>query len=118
MRQTCLNTVGPELAELQAAARPIPPCDRSEFLRDVAVKLSRIIPSLVLGIIGRVTAKLQRAHLNMPRRGNYVGSKWAELIFNFPTMGKLEWVAPCGRCPREALAFLAIVAIMVALAVC
>lgn len=75
MRQTCLNTVGPELAELQAAARPIPPRDRSEFLRDVAVKLSRY-PELGPGIIGRVTAKLQRAHLNMPRRGNHVGSKW------------------------------------------
>ena len=103
-----------------AGCRPSdPPRDRSEFLRDVAVKLSRY-PELGPGIIGRVTAKLQRAHLDMPRRGNHVEQVGLKGIFNFPTMGKLEsgprHVADVRN--REALAFLAIVAIMVALAVC
>jgi hypothetical protein len=27
-------------------------------------------------VIHRVTAKIQRAHLNTPRGGNHVGGKW------------------------------------------
>ena len=58
---------------LQAAARPIPPCDRDGFLRDVAAELARY-PELGPGIIARVTAKLQRQHL-APRLSNNSG-KW------------------------------------------
>jgi hypothetical protein len=63
-----------ELAAVMEAARPIPPRDRDQFLRDVAAELARY-PELGPGIIGRVTAKIQRQHLNAPSIRS-VGSKW------------------------------------------
>jgi len=65
----------PELAAIVEAARPIHPRERDAFLRAVAVELGRY-PELGPGVIGRVVAKVQRENLNMPRRGNHVGSKW------------------------------------------
>jgi hypothetical protein len=47
----------------------------SEFLREVVAELAKY-PELGPGVIGRVTARLQREHLNTPRRGNHVGSKY------------------------------------------
>jgi hypothetical protein len=84
-----------ELAAVMTAAAPIPPRDRDQFLRDVASELSRY-PELGPGIVGRVTAKTQRQHL-APR----VWHNW-----------------PCGAMSESAaLAFIVIVALMVALAV-
>jgi hypothetical protein len=84
-----------ELAAVMTAAAPIPPRDRDQFLRDVASELSRH-PELGPGIVGRVTAKIQRQHL-APR----VWHNW-----------------PCGAMSEsEALAFIVIVTLMVALAV-
>ena len=44
---------------IMSAAAPIPPRDRDQFLRDVAVELSRC-PELGPGLIGRVVNELQR----------------------------------------------------------
>jgi hypothetical protein len=63
-----------ELAAVMDAARPIPPRDRDQFLRDVANELARY-PEVGPGVIGRVVAKTQRAHL-APRTGHNVGSKY------------------------------------------
>ena len=62
-----------ELAAVMAAAKPLQPHQRSEFLQAVAVELSRY-PELGPGIIGRVTSRLQRAHL--APRTYHTGSKW------------------------------------------
>jgi hypothetical protein len=62
-----------ELAIVMQAAAPLLPRDRDEFLRDVAVELSRYV-ELGPGIVGRVVAKL-RQHLNPPSHRNGV-SKW------------------------------------------
>jgi hypothetical protein len=56
------------------AARPIPPRDRDQFLRDVAAELAKY-SELGPGIIGRVTAKLQRQHL-APRAFRNGVTKW------------------------------------------
>jgi hypothetical protein len=63
-----------ELAAIMEAARPIPPRDRDQFLRDCAAELARY-PELGPGIIGRVVGKLQRQHLNGPRDLRGVGGK-------------------------------------------
>jgi hypothetical protein len=63
-----------EMAAVIDAARPIPPRDRSAFLRDVVAELQKC-PELGPGIIGRVVAKVQRQHL-APRVGRNVGSKY------------------------------------------
>ena len=55
-----------ELQIVMEAARPTPPRDRDQFLRDVAVELSKY-PELGAGIIARVVGRLQRQHLNAPR---------------------------------------------------
>ena len=63
-----------ELAAIMEAARPIHSRDRDQFLRDVAIELSRY-PEIGPGVVGRVIGKLQRQHLNAPSlRG--VGGKW------------------------------------------
>jgi hypothetical protein len=59
-----------ELAALMTAARPIPPRDRDQFLRDVAVELAKY-PEVGPGIIGRVCSKLQRQHLNSSSRNKF-----------------------------------------------
>jgi hypothetical protein len=59
-----------ELAAIMDAARPIPPHDRDQFLRDVASELAKYE---VLGV--GIIARLQREHMNPPRYRNGV-SKW------------------------------------------
>ncbi len=54
-----------ELAAVMSAARPIPPRDRDQFLRDVAAELSRHL-EIGPGIIARVTAAAQKRYLNPP----------------------------------------------------
>ena len=49
-----------EMAAVMDAARPIPPHQRDAFLRDVFDELGKY-EVLGPGIIGRVTAKVQRA---------------------------------------------------------
>jgi len=63
-----------ELMAVMQAAAPIPPRNRDQFLRDVAVELERY-PELGIGIIGRACAKMQRQHI-APRTANHVGSKY------------------------------------------
>jgi hypothetical protein len=65
------------------AAEPLPPSDRSAFLRDVAAALQgREISD---GIVGRVAAKTQRKYLTPPdlkalpiRTGNSRPHEWCE----------------------------------------
>jgi hypothetical protein len=64
-----------ELAAVMQAAAPIPPRDREAFLIDVASELANY-PEIGLGVIGRVTAKLQREHLIRPRFGKIGVGKW------------------------------------------
>ena len=64
-----------EHAAVMEVARPILPRDRDGFLHAVAAELARY-PEVGPGIIGCVVGRLQRQHLNAPRRGNHVGSKW------------------------------------------
>jgi hypothetical protein len=64
-----------ELAAVMKAAKPIPSRDRSDFLRDVVAELQKY-PEIGPGIIGRVCAKMQRAHLNPPSFRNNIGGKW------------------------------------------
>jgi hypothetical protein len=54
-----------ELAAIMDAAAPLPPHQRAAFLRAVSTELSKY-PELGPGVIARVTAKLQRQHLNPP----------------------------------------------------
>jgi hypothetical protein len=63
-----------ELQIIMDCARPLQPHQRSEFLRDVASELARY-PEIGVGVVGRVTAKLQREHL-APRSWHNVGSKY------------------------------------------
>ena len=74
-----------ELAAVMEAARPIPPRDRSNFLRDVVAELQKY-PELGPGIIGGVTAKLQ--HL-APRMGHNVGSKYGPGRYRLTTCAAL-----------------------------
>jgi hypothetical protein len=77
-----LNTVGPsslslsdsEMLAVMQAARPIDPRERDQFLRDVAVELSKY-ELLGPGVIDRAVAKVQKQHL-APRTGHHVGSNW------------------------------------------
>jgi hypothetical protein len=63
-----------ELAAVMEAARPIPARDRDAFLRDCAAELQKY-EVIGPGIIARITAKIQRQHLNpTDRRG--CGGKW------------------------------------------
>jgi hypothetical protein len=64
-----------QLAAVMEAARPLQPHQRSEFLQAVAVELARY-PEIGVGIIHRVTSKIQRAHLSGPRDLRGVGGKW------------------------------------------
>jgi len=61
-----------ELMAVMEAARPIDPRCRDQFLRDVAAELAKY-ELLGPGIVGRVVAKVQRAHLSPPslRVGKY-----------------------------------------------
>jgi hypothetical protein len=63
-----------ELAAIMDAARPIPARDRGAFLADVAAELSRY-EVIGPGVIHRVTARLQRAHL-APRAFRNGMNKW------------------------------------------
>ncbi|MGO4506017.1 hypothetical protein AB4Z51_03285 [Bradyrhizobium sp. 2TAF36] len=63
-----------ELGIVMEAAKPLQPHQRSAFLADVADELARY-PELGPGVIHRVTAKLQREHMNPPRYRNGV-TKW------------------------------------------
>jgi hypothetical protein len=63
-----------ELAAVMGAAKPLPARDRAAFLEDVASELAKF-PEIGPGVIGRVTARLQREHLIRPRYRNGVG-KW------------------------------------------
>jgi hypothetical protein len=63
-----------ELAAVMAAAAPIHPRERDQFLRDVAAELSKHL-EIGPGVVGRVTAKIQRQHL-APRMSHNVGRKW------------------------------------------
>ena len=63
-----------ELAALLSAARPIPARDRDQFLRAVASELEKH-EVIGVGVIHRVTAKIQRQHLNRPRYAHTTG-KW------------------------------------------
>ncbi|KRQ97567.1 hypothetical protein [Bradyrhizobium valentinum] len=54
-----------EMSAVIDAARPIPSRDRSDFVREVVAELAKY-PEIGPGIIGRVVAKIQRAHLNPP----------------------------------------------------
>ena len=60
-----------ELQIVMEAARPIPPRDRDQFLRDVASELAKY-ELLGPGIVSRVTSRLQREHLNPLRYLNGV----------------------------------------------
>ena len=63
-----------ELAALMSAARPIPPRDRDQFLRDCAAGLAKY-EVLGPGIVARVVRDIQRQHLNPPSmRG--IGGKY------------------------------------------
>jgi hypothetical protein len=64
-----------ELRVLLDAARPIQPHQRTAFLADVAAELARF-EVLGPGIVSRVTSRLQRAHLNPPRRHAHSVGKW------------------------------------------
>ena len=64
-----------EMQILIEAARPIPQNDRASFLRDCAVELSKYEVTGV-GIVSRITSKLQRAYLNGSRDLRGVGGKW------------------------------------------
>jgi hypothetical protein len=66
-----LGLTDAELAAIMAAAAPLQPRDRDQFLRDVASELARY-PEVGPGVIHRVVAKIQRAHLNPPRYLNGV----------------------------------------------
>jgi hypothetical protein len=72
---TMISLSDSELAAIMEAARPIPPRDRDQFLRDVAVELARY-PEIGVGVIHRVTARLQRKHLNGPRDLRGIGGKY------------------------------------------
>jgi hypothetical protein len=56
-----------ELQIVMTAAAPLQPHQRSAFLADVAAELSRY-EVIGVGVVSRVAAKLQRAHLNAPSR--------------------------------------------------
>jgi hypothetical protein len=63
-----------ELAAIMEAAKPIPVRDRDQFLQAVASELSKY-PEIGVGVIHRVTARLQRAHMNPPSLRGASG-KW------------------------------------------
>ena len=54
-----------ELVAVMEAARPIPPHERDEFRRDVAVELEKY-EVIGPGIIGRVCSGTQREDINRP----------------------------------------------------
>ena len=62
-----------EMSAVIDAAKPLQARQRSEFLREVIVELQKY-EVIGPGIIGRVTAKLQRLHL--APRTYHTGSKW------------------------------------------
>lgn len=64
-----------ELQTIMEAAKPLHPHQRSDFLRDVSAELAKY-EVIGPGIIHRVTAQLQRAHLNGPRDRGRV-AKWS-----------------------------------------
>lgn len=64
-----------ELAAIMSAAAPLQPHQRSQFLRDVVAELAKY-EVVGPGIIGRVTAKLQREHLNPSRLHHHGVSKF------------------------------------------
>ncbi|MDN3274753.1 hypothetical protein QWJ07_10890 [Frankia sp. RB7] len=64
-----------ELAAIMAAAAPLQPHARSQFLRDVNAELARY-PEIGAGIIHRVVAKIQREHLNPSRLHHHGVSKF------------------------------------------
>jgi hypothetical protein len=63
-----------ELSAVMEAAKPLDPRLRSAFLNDVVTELAKY-PELGPGIVHRVTAKLQRAHL-APRSYRNGVTKW------------------------------------------
>jgi hypothetical protein len=64
-----------ELAAVMVAAKPLPPRDRAAFLADVASELANYA-EIGPGVIGRVTARLQREHMVRPRFGKIGVGKW------------------------------------------
>jgi hypothetical protein len=64
-----------ELQILMAAARPIPAHLRDQFLHACASELSKH-EEIGVGVIHRVTARLQKQHINAPRLGRPHEGKW------------------------------------------
>ncbi|TYL85713.1 hypothetical protein [Bradyrhizobium cytisi] len=64
-----------ELQTVMAAAAPLQPHQRSQFLRDVAAELARH-PEIGAGLIGRVVREVQREHLNPSRLHHHGVSKF------------------------------------------
>jgi hypothetical protein len=69
-----LGLTDAELAAIMEAARPIRRVIAISFWRDCAVELAKY-EVIGIGVIHRVTSRLQREHLNPPRYRNGV-TKW------------------------------------------
>jgi hypothetical protein len=54
-----------ELDAVMAACRPLQPCDRDLFLKDLAVALAAL-PMLGPGVVFRTIAEVQRRHFDAP----------------------------------------------------
>ena len=81
-----------ELRIVMDAAAPVHPRERDQFLRDVVAELEKHL-EIGPGIVGRVTAKIQRQHL-APRTGHNVGSKYGHGRYRLTTcvaLGVVLW---------------------------
>jgi hypothetical protein len=54
-----------ELTAIMAAARPLQPCDRDRFLKDIAAELAAL-PMLGDGAVHRAIVTVQRRHFDPP----------------------------------------------------
>jgi hypothetical protein len=54
-----------ELAAIMDACRPLQPCDRDRFLKDIAAELAAL-PMLGDGAVHRAIAVVQRRHFDPP----------------------------------------------------
>jgi predicted NBD/HSP70 family sugar kinase len=57
-----------ELEIVLAAARPIPPADRDQFLRQVAHELEQYNGTIGVGVVHRVAYAVQRRYWRAPRQ--------------------------------------------------
>ena len=60
-----LNSAARELTLVMQAARPLAPQDRSEFLREVALRLE-CYPTLGEGVVGRTVREVQGRYFDPP----------------------------------------------------